>query len=303
MTDQANPASPNEPQPKVSTRWGQDRRLAFIDYRLQWDGRINRSNLTDFFNISIPQASLDLARYMDMAPGNLVYDRSSRTYLVTPEFRPLVTSTHSQRYLDDLGALAAGRLEPESAFVGWRPPTASVPLVGRVVPATILASLISAMRDVSGIRVLYQSMSSPEPTSRVITPHALAHDGFRWHVRAYCHSRSRFLDFVLGRILAIQDHEKAGPTVSDDHEWNTILGLVLAANPALPDAQQRAIELDYGMVDGEIRLECRQALLFYTIKRYGLQHWGTEPAPLSQHVVLKNNQEILPLVASAAVQR
>ena len=44
-------------------RWGQERRLEFIDFRLYWEGRINRSDLIDFFGISVPQASLDLAKY------------------------------------------------------------------------------------------------------------------------------------------------------------------------------------------------------------------------------------------------
>lgn len=52
-------------------RWGIERRLEFIDFRLFWEGRINRSDLTDQFGISTPQASADLARYQEMAPSNL----------------------------------------------------------------------------------------------------------------------------------------------------------------------------------------------------------------------------------------
>lgn len=33
---------------RQGARWGQERRLEFIDYRLRWDGQINRSSLTDF---------------------------------------------------------------------------------------------------------------------------------------------------------------------------------------------------------------------------------------------------------------
>ena len=43
--------------------WGQERRLEFIDFRLLWEGRLNRADLTTFFRISVPQASLDLAKY------------------------------------------------------------------------------------------------------------------------------------------------------------------------------------------------------------------------------------------------
>jgi hypothetical protein len=42
--------------------WGQERRLEFIDFRVLWDGRINRAELVEFFGTSIQQASHDLAK-------------------------------------------------------------------------------------------------------------------------------------------------------------------------------------------------------------------------------------------------
>ena len=44
----------------------------------------------------------------------------------------------------------------------------------------------------------------------------------------------------------------------------------LAPHPGLSEGKRRAIELDYAMSRGELKLECRQALLFYTLKRLGL---------------------------------
>ena len=35
-----------------TSNWSQDKRLEFIDFRLQWTGKINRSDLVDFFGIS-----------------------------------------------------------------------------------------------------------------------------------------------------------------------------------------------------------------------------------------------------------
>lgn len=58
--------------------WGQERRLEFIDFRLLWEGRLNRADITEFFRISVPQASLDLAKYQEIAPGNMVYDRTQK---------------------------------------------------------------------------------------------------------------------------------------------------------------------------------------------------------------------------------
>jgi hypothetical protein len=133
-------------------------------------------------------------------------------------------------------------------------------------------------------------MSHPEPGTRVISPHALAHDGFRWHVRAFCHSRSEFRDFVLGRILDVLGCENVRKPSTEDVEWNTILTLVLAPHPGLSEGKRRIIELDYGMQDGTVELSCRQALLFYALKKLGLSRHDGRPE--AQQIVLKNQTEL-----------
>lgn len=287
-----DPKDTGSPSPsKASVRWGQDRRLAFIDFRLRWEGRINRSDLTDFFGISVPQASLDIARYTELAPHNLEYDRSSRVYQATTNFLPLHSETQPDQYLNELLASTEGVLQPDASFIGWRPPVDGVPRPGRTVAAETLALLLKAIRDASGLKVVYQSMSKPNPSSRTISPHALAYDGFRWHVRAFCHSRQEFRDFVLGRVLEVQGVEPVGALASEDVAWNTILTLVLAPNPKLSPGGQRAIALDYGMRNGEAELKCRQALLFYTLKKLGLGHQADMQAE-AQQIVLKNQADL-----------
>lgn len=291
MTDTIKDISSELPTTKTSVRWGQDRRLAFIDFRLRWDGRINRSDLTDFFGISTPQASLDIARYTALAPQNLAYDRSSRVYQITDNFLPLNAESQSQRYLNELLASTTGILEQGASFIGWQPSIDSVPQPGRVVESNTLAALLKAIRKGVGLKLDYQSMSRPEPTTRTISPHALAYDGFRWHVRAFCHSRNEFRDFVLGRILAVREVESAGKPATEDVEWNTVLTLVIAPHPGLSEGKRRAIELDYGMQNGVIELKCRQALLFYTLRRLGLNTQETQ-SPEAQQIVLKNQAEL-----------
>lgn len=291
MTDTDKDTSTGQTATKANARWGQDRRLAFIDFRLRWDGRINRSDLTNYFSISVPQASLDIARYSELVPENLVYDRSSRVYQVTPNFRPLHAGTQPQRYLNELLASTAGILEPEASFIGWRPPVEGVPQPGRVVAADTLAALLKAVREASGLMVVYQSMSRPEPSARTISPHALAFDGFRWHVRAFCHSRQEFRDFVLGRILDVIGMQPAGRPASEDEAWNRMLTLVLAPHPELSEGKRRAIELDYGMSNGEVELQCRHALFFYTLRRLGLDSRESRP-PEVQQIILKNDADL-----------
>ncbi|WP_043783928.1 helix-turn-helix transcriptional regulator [Rubrivivax gelatinosus] len=287
-------------QPKTTSRWGQERRLEFIDVRLRWDGRINRSDLTTFFGISVPQASLDIARYVELAPDNAVYDRSARVYLAGERFKPLYPSNTPQRFLNELLAQAAGVLQPELTFIGWTPSTGLTASPGRQVPAEVLLPLLAAIREGKQVQVSYQSMSSMEPVERHLSPHAIAFDGFRWHVRAHCHRREQYLDFVIARIIEARATDETAVAGDKDEAWHRKVSLLLGPNPALSVAAQRVIELDYGMTNGRVTLDCRQALLFYTLKRLGLLA-GQEAPPEAQQIALLNRPEVLPYLPKTSM--
>ena len=70
-------------------RWGVEQRLEFIEYRLFWEGSVNRSDITARFSVSVPQASKDLAQYQETAPDNLSYDRRAKCYVPTEDYRPI----------------------------------------------------------------------------------------------------------------------------------------------------------------------------------------------------------------------
>ncbi len=115
------------------------------------------------------------------------------------------------------------------------------------------------------------------PFSRKLTPHALVYDGQRWHVRAYCHTRQDFRDFLISRILEIEGTESDHSRASEDSEWNNLVSVELSPHPALPEPQRRAIELDYGMVGGICKFQCREALLFYVLRQLRLDQPETSP--------------------------
>lgn len=282
---------------RSSGRWSQDRRLEFIDFRLRWDGKLNRSDLTGFFGISVPQASLDIAKYSDLAPRNLSYDRSSRVYLAAPTFEPLYDTSDASRYLNELLAGAAGLGADQGWFLAWAPPVATVPSPGRTFRVDVLVALLQAIREGMALRVLYQSMTRPHPTVRALTPHALAHDGFRWHVRAYCHTRKQFRDFVIARMLEVDGYEAAAAKPEEDQEWHTVVPLVLIPHPKLSESHKRAIELDFGMKDGQVEFQCRQAFLFYALRHLRLDLDGSTK-PEAQQIVLKNRAVVEAFVPS-----
>lgn len=249
-------------------------RLQFIEFRLYWEGRINRADLISHFGISVPQSSLDLRSYLEQAPDNAVYDGRRKAYFATSTFKPVLTKPNARDYLAQLEMLQAEHDSPFShrSFVSSPPSFDITPLPERVVDPQTLKLVLYAIREQKALHMEYQSMNRPEPIWRWISPHAIGSDGFRWHIRAYCYENDKFIDFVFGRILAIgelrerEDH--INPT--EDTAWNNWVELTIGPHPSLSDGGRRAIELDYGMVNGIIKLGVREALSFYLKNRLGL---------------------------------
>jgi hypothetical protein len=275
---------------RTGGRWSQERRLEFIDFRLRWDGRLNRTDITDFFGISIPQASLDIARYCELAPDNMRYDRSARVYVASPAFRAIYGTSSPQHFLDELLAGASGGSGEGPQVLGHVPSFTAMPRLNRLVSVDVLVAVVRAMRESTGLRMRYQSLTRAEPAERELSPHALAHDGQRWHVRGFCHLREEFRDFVMGRILSVHGPVAAARDGLEDAAWHTTLRLVLVPHPKLAAAYRRAIALDYGMLDGTLELECRRALLPYVLRHLRLDRPGL--APEEQQVVLKNARDL-----------
>lgn len=274
-------------------RWGQARRLAFIDLRLQYDARINRRDLIDFFDISTPQASADLSLYQVLAPDNLRYDASLRVYVAGDSFQPIFGRTSATSYLDEIHRVARNVVEPGESFVGFTPPTGVVATPVRAIEASEVAVLVRAIRDQKALRVVYQSMDDPNPRERVITPHAFGFDGLRWHARAWCHQRRVFRDFAIGR-LAVTGAADTADTIEPkaDVGWYTVVQVVLIPHPKLSSSQRTVVMHDYGMTNARLLLSCRKAMLFYTLRHLNLESAEVVDNPASQHVIVENRAEV-----------
>ncbi|WP_101069106.1 WYL domain-containing protein [Roseovarius salinarum] len=274
-------------------RWGVEQRLEFIEFRLFWEGHVNRSDLMDQFGVSVNQASTDLNRYIGFAPDNMVYDKSARTYVRGPEFKPQFLEPDASRYLAQLRSVADGILDREDAWIANLPPYAAAPTPVRGVNPATLRSVVGAIRRSEAIEVKYQSLSRPEPRWRWIAPHAIAFDGFRWHTRAFCLTDECFKDFLLSRMLKIRGAQESDASADDDSDWHSDVTLEIAPHPELPETQAKVIALDYGMRSGKATIKVRRALLYYALKRLGLD---TDPAartPQDQQIVLTNREEII----------
>ena len=184
-------------------KWGVERRLEFIEFRLFWEGGVNRSDLIDTFGVSVPQASKDLTHYQERAPQNAVYDKSARRYVAGPEFQPVFLDPDPDAYLMRLRSMAEGFADAGANWLA-APPDMDIALtLRRKVDTEVLRSVLAAVREERSLDLHYQSMNRdrPDPAWRRITPHAFGFDGLRWHVRAWCHETERFKDFLLSRVL------------------------------------------------------------------------------------------------------
>ncbi|RON69387.1 WYL domain-containing protein [Pseudomonas fluorescens] len=268
-------------------RWGQARRLEFIDFRLLWEGRLNRSDLTSFFRISVPQASLDLAAYQELAPENMTYDRTLKAYVAGASFKPVLTSPDPAQYLNGLHQREIGAIAATDSFVGWAPPVASLPSPTRQVDPEILIKLIRAIQLGDAVTIDYRSMTNfDEPAVRTIFPTSFAHDGFRWHIRAFCFRSEMFKDYVLGRISSLIESLPAPSIVPVDVEWNTFVDVVIGPNPTYAPQKRMAIEHDYQMQDGETRLRARKAQLYYLNRRLNLNEQPGQAVDDHQQIVM-----------------
>ena len=125
---------------------------------------------------------------------------------------------------------------------------------------------------------------------RWISPHALAHDGLRWHVRGFCHKQKSFKDFLLSRCLQSGDLHDAEAPASQDRNWNEYFSVVLIPNPALSSEQQDVIAQDYCMEYGQTAIAVRKALLYYFNKRLRLDVAKAIDDPKETPVVVLNEK-------------
>lgn len=283
-------------------RWGVEKRLEFIEFRLFWEGGINRADIMDTFGVSVPQASKDLSLYEEKAPGNLRYDKREKRYIASETFKPTFLNPEPDRYLTQLRTVSDRIVTREETWLSDMPEADAMPVPHRRVDVDVLRALLSAVRERRAVEIHYQSMNPerPEPKWRWITPHAFGNDGLRWHVRAFCHIDRKFKDFVLSRCLDARGDQEPGAAPEDDRFWNETFDVVLSPNPALSKSQQQIIAQDFSMSDNRVTVPVRKALLYYFQKRLRLDAIAAMDGPHETPVVIKNSEAFARAVAEAS---
>ncbi len=241
--------------------WSERQRLRFIERVLFWRGYINRRDLMAFFGISAPQATNDLVNYSTRNPGGCLYNVRRKRYEAGSGMEPVLIEPEFGADMEALGSAAFP--DGVADFVV----RAEVPL--RRMDVGLMRTLVLAAHEGRSLEVRYWSVASGTSVWRRISPRTFASDGLRWHVRAFCHRREAFRDFVIGRMGKVRGAEADVFADREDADWDRHVVLVLRANPEAEKAARRAIEMDYGMRKGELRWTVRRALLAYAARRLG----------------------------------
>lgn len=282
-------------------RWGIEQRLEFIEFRLFWEGGINRSALKEQFSVSIPQASNDLRRYNEQAPGNLVYDKSLKRYFASATFKPKFFVPDADQYLSRLRSASDKRTAQGDVWFSQLPDAESMPLPHRRVEVEVLRKLLDSIRRGRSLKVFYQSMNPkrPEALWRWISPHAFANDGLRWHVRAFCHLESKFKDFLLPRCLEAGEEGPQEASSDSDRNWQEFFNVILIPNPKLSRNQQNVVAQDYCMEGGKVSIPVRKSFLYYFQKRLRLDVAQILDNPRETPVVVQNDEAFRFAIAEA----
>jgi predicted DNA-binding transcriptional regulator YafY len=137
--------------------------------------------------------------------------------------------------------------------------------------------------------------------SRELVPVALADNGLRWHIRAFDRERDRFGDFVLTRITKAQeiDGEVAeSEQIGADEQWARIVDLEIVPHPGIQ--WPKAVEADYGMTDGVLRIKSRAALAGYVLRRWNIDSSPDHRLdPASHHLWLRNTPTLYGVESAA----
>lgn len=276
------------------------RRQAFryIELMLQWEGRVNSTHVAERLSCSTKTAKEIIRQYQALFPDAFDYDDSAKAYLPTDMFTPqcgpcllheyILLDTHNQAYR--LGSNEVALQQEQFIYTtisGFQEPH-----------APIVRKIIQAIKQNMRVDMAYASMSLTDPNSeaiqeRIVSPHSLVYDGFRWHTRAWCEKSQGFRDFVLIRIRDVFELEgQAEKNIEDDEKWNTWVDFVIEPDPRLTLVQQKRIALDFGMqptLDGKYERHCqaRGPLVLYTLRQLGIHHQFINPNPQAQQIVLK----------------
>jgi len=259
--------------------WAARERLRAVEVMLWWRGWAGRSDLVEWFGISPAQASSDFQKYLLMNGKGISYQTSRKRYEAGADFKCLL---HEPSLEEAVGVFLGGRMpgaKSDEAAPEMSARLAILKLPKREAPAALSRPVFSALLAGQRLRVLYHSVNSNSVAWRYLRPGALAWDGRRWHVRAWCETREAWRDFALGRISKADWPEAAEGQPPEDEDWNQWETVRFKINPELEDESKNSIRIDYGLDGERMEIRVRRALKGYLLAEMFIDEEGHRGLP------------------------
>lgn len=292
------------------------RRFQFLETVALWEGEITASRIVDYFGVSRPTAQKVISAYRQKHPTNFnLYDNHQKAHVPGTQFKShyskgnfseylsffgaeeivaSATHTSSQPYINNSGNNNSGNNHSANSHSA-NSHLALLPSPQRNVEPNLIRCIVKACKQKMRLDIGYYSVSSGSNEGRIISPHSIVFDGVRWHVRAWCERNQAYRDFVLSRFHDVPVfEEQALHTKEQDHEWNHIVDLIIQPDQRLTPAQSRAVELDYKMLNGQLVIPCRAALIKYLLQHLRLDSYQQNPQGQQIIVEAKCWQDIAP---------
>jgi hypothetical protein len=257
------------------------KRFAFLELLLIWEGRIHPKHLAQQFELGEKLAKVVIQKYKNLYPDNIQYHGASGSY---------------QPSANMISQFTNGSLQDYMQFMANSETVSSLELPNRKLQPALIRPVLQAIREKLRLEIAYASVSNPDFSSRIIQPHHLVFDGMRWHVRGYCEKNHDYRDFVLSRFqpqspARLLDH--ADQFDLQDEAWNHLLNVEFMPDPRLDENRARIIALDYDMQHTNKgyrkTMQVRQALLMYWVQRMGLSQYHNNPQ--AQQIILTPESE------------
>ena len=280
----------------LNIQYAQRERLAFIDYCLEYVGKVSRTTLVAHFDVGVASCSRDFKLYTSLAPHNVTFTHRDKFYYRTEEFKPLFKHEPSVVLKSLSEGFGDGFVNPR-VQIDWIFDAPALVLPKPELVGTITRTIASG----SAITICYHSISSGE-SERTIVPHAIVNNGQRWHVRAFDLQSQSFRDFVCTRIerVSSSDHviDKA-QTASADEQWQKQVSLELVPHPKLK--HKKSIELDFEMQEGMRVIETRAALAGYVLRYWNVDCSDEAHLPAEKNQLWLRNTQIKSVIENISL--
>lgn len=239
--------------------WSQVQRLKFIERQLLWGRHLKTRMLTEAYGISRHQAGKDIKLYNILFPENIKpYLHKEKSHKPGALFKPGIITEDTCHVLEAGGFSSISGASIET-----------LPIINRRVIDGVIAILLAAIEFGTDIETLYASASTPIGKKRTLRPLVLIYTANRLHVRAYCHEKCEYRDFVLSRMLTVPKFTDLNVELPNDTDFEETIDINVIANPALDNLAQALIEKEY-QLDSRKSFAVKRCLSNYFLRANSL---------------------------------